>query len=157
MFSQFAALALSLAAAAPAPASDWYYVDADAKGTNITFIDKGSIRANAAGNTEAALFSVLAKDEDGAAAYRFVVEFQCAAAKSRLMTGEMFDAALKSDGAGDMGAEWEATDPGSQGETILKFVCTNGASATVDKSLGDALPLAKGRALLAARAAKAAQ
>lgn len=154
MLSVFAALALSLAA--PAPASDWYYVDADKQGANITFIDMASIHTNAGGNTEAAMFSVLAADSEGAAAYRFVVEFQCAANKSRLMTGEMFDGALKSDGPADMGADWEGTDPGSQGETILKFVCTKGAGRPDSKSLGDALPLAKGRAMLAERAAKKA-
>lgn len=156
MFSSLAAIALSLAAAA-APGSDWFYVDADSKGSNITFIDKASIRTNPAGNTEAALFSVLAKDVEGASAYRFIVEFQCSAAKSRLMTGEMFDATLKSDGAADMGADWEGTDPGTQGETILKFVCTKGASQSASQSLGDALPLAKGRAMLAERAAKRSQ
>ena len=152
MFSQMAALALSLGAFAPA--DDWYYVDADARGSNITFIDKTSIRTNAAGNTEAAMFSVLAKDTEGAAAYRFIVEFKCTEAKSRLVTGEMFDAALESDGAADMGAEWDGTDPGTQGETILKFVCSKGASVPASKSLGDALPLATGRAMLAERVAK---
>lgn len=156
MLSQFAAIALSLAAIA-APGSDWYYVDADANGSNITFIDKASIRANEAGNTEAVMFSVLAQDDEGTAAYRFLVEFQCGAAKSRLVTGEMFDSALKSDGAADMGAEWEGTDPGTQGETILKFVCSKGSSQPGSTSLGDALPLAKGRALLAERAAKRSQ
>ena len=155
MLSHLAALALSFAA--PALASDWYYVDSDKNGANITFIDKASIHTNAAGNTEAAMFSVLAKDEEGAAAYRFVVEFKCAEAKSRLVTGEMFDAALKSDGAADMGADWEGTDPGSQGETILKFVCTKGTGRADSVSLGDALPLAKGRAILAERAAKGSQ
>ncbi|MES2987393.1 MAG: hypothetical protein V4808_05780 [Pseudomonadota bacterium] len=145
---------MALATSAPAPASDWYYVDADSKGTNITFIDKSSIRTNSAGNTEAAMFSVLAADDQGTSAYRFIVEFQCEAAKSRLMTGEMFDPALKSDGPADMGADWEGTAAGSQGDTILQFVCTKGASRPDSNSLGDALPLAKGRAMLAERVAK---
>ncbi|RYD48519.1 MAG: hypothetical protein EOP60_15550, partial [Sphingomonadales bacterium] len=81
MLSHFAALALSLAA--PAPADDWYYVDADSKGANITFIDLTSIRINAGGNTEAVMFSALATDVEGAAAYRFTVEFNCTANKSR--------------------------------------------------------------------------
>jgi len=155
MLSHFAALALSLAA--PAGMDDWYYVDADAGGANITFIDKASIRTNAAGNTEAAMFSVLATDEEGAAAYRFVVEYACATKRSRLLTGEMFDAALKSDGIEDMGADWEANDPGSQGDTIVAFVCTKGAGRSDSVSLGNALPLAKGRAMLAERATKAAK
>lgn len=153
MLSYFAAIALSLTNAAAAD-SDWYYVDADSKGSNITFIDKGSIRTNAGGFTEAAMFSVLAQDEEGISAYRFIVEFDCPANRSHLMTGEMFDSALKSDGPSDMGVEWEGTDPGTQGETILKFVCSKGASAPDSKSLGAAFPLAKGRAILAERAAK---
>ncbi|RYE01803.1 MAG: hypothetical protein EOP61_10180, partial [Sphingomonadales bacterium] len=78
MFSHFAALLLALGAA-PAAASDWRYVDSDAKGANISFVDVDSIHTNAAGNTEAVMFSVLARDEDGTAAFRFHVEFQCAA------------------------------------------------------------------------------
>jgi len=153
MFSEFAAFAVALGAVA-APASDWRYVDADARGANISFIDKDSIRTNTAGNIEAAMFSVLAQDDDGTAAFRFIVEFQCATGKSRLLTGEMFDAALKSSGPADMGADWEGNDPGTQGETILKFACSKGASMADGTSLGAELPLAKGRSILAERAAK---
>jgi len=157
MFSQIAAIALSLAAFAPAPAQDWYYVDSDTGHANISFIDKASIRTNAGGNAEAAMFSVLAADEDGAAAFRFVIEVQCAAGKSRLMTGETFDSALKSSGADAMDSEWESVDPGTQGESIQKFVCSKGASMPESKSLGSALPLAKGRAMLAEMAGKASK
>lgn len=153
MFSHFAALTLALGAASAPAASDWRFADSSANGTNISFIDVDSIRVNAGGNTEAMIFSVLAKDDEGAVAFRFHVEFQCATGKSRLMTGEMFDSSLKSDGAEDMAGEWEGNAPGTQGDTLLKFVCSKGATGD-GKSLGSELPLAKGRIMLAERAAK---
>jgi len=155
MMLRLAGLGILLAAASPAQATDWRYVDSATNLDNISFIDKDSIHANAGGNLVGAMFSVMARVEDGASAYRFTIEVDCAAKKSRLLTGEMFDAAHKSQGESNIGAEWEAVDPGSQGQTITDFICSKGASRAQEPSAGADYPFAKAAEMLAAqRAAK---
>jgi hypothetical protein len=141
-----------LAAAMPAQASNWYYVDSASDQANITFIDKDSIKEDG-GNLTAFMFSLLDQAEDGAAAYRFMVTFDCRGGRSRLLTGEMYDTARKPHGAEDMGADWETNAPGTQGSTIQNFVCSRGAKAAATDVAGSELPFDRGRVLLDALAA----
>ena len=148
-----AVLVLLLAAASPAHASDWFYVDSSKDLSNISFVDKDSIRQNADGNSVASMYSVLAEEEDGAVAYRFTIEVECRSRKSHLVAAEIFDPKLVSGGITDMNGDWEPVDPGTQGDTITAFICSKGANATV-ASAGSALPFDKGRAMLAEMRAK---
>jgi hypothetical protein len=156
MMVRLAGLGILLAAASPAQATDWRYVDSATDLTNISFIDKDSIHANADGNMVAAMFSAMVKVEDGASAYRFTLEVDCAGKRSRLLTGEMFDAGHQSQGEANIGAAWEAVDPGSQGQTITDFICSKGASRAQEPSAGADYPFAKAAELLAAQRAKKA-
>jgi hypothetical protein len=156
MMLRLAGLGILLAAASPAQASDWRYVDSATDLANISFIDKDSIRANADGNLIGAMFSVMAQVEDGTSAYRFTIEVDCAGKRSRLLTGEMFDTVHKSQGESNIGGEWEGVDPGSQGQTIIDFICSKGASRAQEPSAGAALPFAKAAEMLAAQRAKKA-
>ncbi|RYY28195.1 MAG: hypothetical protein EOP62_03035 [Sphingomonadales bacterium] len=140
-----AVLAL-LFVAAPAHADDWYYVDASDDLSNISFIDKDSIKPNAAGNLLGAMYSVLSEEEDGVVAYRFLLEVDCKANKSRLTAAELFDAKMVSDGVSDMAGEWETVAAGTQGGAISGFICAKGVGN--QPSVGSALPFAKGRAML---------
>ena len=155
MLLKSAAAVLLFAAAAPAHASDWYYVDSADDGSNISFIDKDSIVANAQGNLTATMYSVLAREEEGTVAFRFGLEVECKTLKSRLVTAESFDAALASQGVSDMGGEWAPTTKGTQGETVVEFVCSKGAAYPGSKSLGSAIPFQVGRRMLADQRAKA--
>jgi hypothetical protein len=152
MMLKTAAVVVLLAAAVPAQATDWYYVDSADDASNISFIDKDSIAATAQGALKATMYSVLAQEEDGAVAYRFAIEVKCGTRESRLMSAESFDPALASQGVSDMGGEWSPTDKGTQGETILNFVCSRGASSPGSKPLGSAYPFSIGRRMLADRA-----
>jgi hypothetical protein len=135
--------AAALAQAAP---SDWYHVDSAQDHANASFIDKASIRANAAGNLEASMFSLLATPDQGVTAYRFTVEFNCKAQQSRLTRAESFDAKHQSDGGEAVPSEWSIAAKDTQGGTITAFVCSRGASQPDKKSLGSALPWETGRA-----------
>lgn len=148
MFLKFAALAAVLAAAAPAAASDWYYVDSANDYANISFIDKDGIKTNADGTLTGSMYSVLAEEDDGAVAFLFTIEANCAAKKTRMTHAEMFDPKLVSSGRLETGGDWESNDPGTQGETIMNFICAKGANAT-KPSVGSAMPFEKGRAMLA--------
>ena len=128
--------------------SDWYHVDSASDHANASFIDKANIRTNSAGNLEASMFSLLGKPDDGAAAYRFVVEFNCKAQQSRLLRVETFDANHQSQGDEAVPAEWSISAKGTQGSAILAFVCSRGGSQPDKKSLGSALPWEAGRAFL---------
>jgi hypothetical protein len=150
MMLRTAAFVFLLAAAAPAHATAWYYVDSAKDLSNISFIDKDSVTTNADGNNEAMMYSVLAEVEDNAVAYRFKVEANCTNKTSRLISAEIFDPGLKSTGATEMMGDWEGSDPGTQGQTIIDFICSKGATAT-GAALGSALPFDKGRTMLAER------
>jgi hypothetical protein len=155
MTLKLAAAAALLGLSAPAYAADWYYVDASTQHTDASFIDMDSVVEDAAGKTRAAMFSVLAQVEEGAIAYRFIIELDCKANTSRLRSGEGFGPDKASLGVDEIPGDWEPTAPGSQGATISKFVCTRGASNPASKSLGAAFPFEHGRKILADhRAAK---
>jgi hypothetical protein len=138
-----------LTAAIPAHATNWTFVDSADTYENITFIDKDGIRTDASGITVATMFSVFATDTDGASAYRFNIEVNCTTQKSRLVTGQMYDTARAAQGEEAMQGEWETVDPGSQGATITKFVCSKGAAYPNAPSSGAALPFDKGKEILA--------
>jgi hypothetical protein len=140
MLAGWIAIALSLAAPAQSRPADWYHVDSASDRSSTSFIDLASLKTNAGGTTEATMFSVLAEADEGTVAFRFVVEFDCVGKKNRLLTGEAFDTKHQGGGAEDMGGDWDSVDKGSQGETILNFVCSKGASQADKKSLGAALP-----------------
>jgi hypothetical protein len=154
MVLKSAAVLVLLAAAMPAHATDWYYVDSADDGSNISFIDKDSIVANAQGNLTATMYSVLAQEEEGTVAFRFGVEIECRTLKSRLVTAESFDTTLASQGVSDMGGDWTPTEKGTQGETVVEFVCSKGAAYPSSKSLGSATPFTIGRRMLADQRAK---
>jgi hypothetical protein len=140
MLLRLAGLGALLAASAPAQATDWYYVDSAVGFANVTFIDRDSIAKNADGNITGSMFSVLSEVEDGALAYRFVIEVDCEGKLSRLVAGEQFDAARKSQGVAEIGGDWEPVDPNTQGQTISAFFCTRGGSRPGEPSLGPAYP-----------------
>ncbi len=129
-------------------ASDWYHVDSASDRGNATFIDKANIRTNAAGNLEASMFALLAKPDEGIAAYRFIVEFKCKDLQSRMIRAEAFDVNHKSDGGEAVASEWGIASKDTQGSTITAYVCSRGASQPDKKSLGSALPWEAGRAFL---------
>lgn len=143
---RFLGAAVLLVAAVPAQATDWYYVDSDANFANISFVDKDSIRADADGNLNASMYSVLAQPEEGVAAYLFSLAVDCKGNRSRLLTGEPFDGAQKSMGSEKIDTPWEAIGQSSQGATIAGFICNRGNGS---KSLGASLPFAAGHAMLA--------
>lgn len=150
-----AAAAASLGLSAPASAADWFYVDASTGHTSASFIDKQSIVTDSSGKTKAAMFAVLSEEDEGAIAYRFVIEVDCAAQTSRLLTGEGFGKDKASQGVDQINGAWEPVDPRSQGGTITKFVCTRGESNPTSKSLGAAFPFEKGLQILAEHRAAA--
>jgi hypothetical protein len=137
---------LAAALLAQAAPSDWYHVDSAHDHANASFIDKANIHANASGNLEASLFSLLATPDEGVSAYRFTVEFDCKAQRSRLIGAESFDARHQSDGGEAVPGEWGISAKDTQGGTIAAFVCSRGASQPDKKSLGSALPWETGRA-----------
>lgn len=143
---RFLGAAVLMLAALPAQASDWYYVDSDLNLANISFVDKDSIRADAEGNFNASMYSVLAQPEDGVAAYLFAVAVDCKGNRSRLLTGEPFNSAQKSMGSEKIDAPWEPIGANSQGATIAGFICNRGNGTS---SLGAGLPFATGHAMLA--------
>lgn len=143
---RFLGAAVLLVAALPAQAADWYYVDSEVNLANISFVDKDSIRADAEGNLNASMYSVLAQPEDGVAAYLFSIAVDCKGNRSRLLTGELFDDAQKSMGSERIDAPWEPIGANSQGATIAGFVCNRGNGTP---SVGSALPFATGHAMLA--------
>lgn len=146
---RMAGAALLLIVAAPASAADWIYADSAADGANISFIDKDAIVPGEAGILRAPMFSLLAEEEEGASAYRFLVEADCTKKLTRLTTAEMFDIEHVSKGVETIASEWEAPASETQGETVLNFICTKGASAKGNPSMGSALPFDSGKALLA--------
>lgn len=151
-----AAAAASLGLAAPASAADWFYVDASKEHSNASFIDKDSITVDSAGKTKAAMFSVMAEPDEGAIAYRFTLELDCAANTSRLVTGEGFGLNRASMGVDQINGGWEPVEQGTQGDTISRFICSGGKSNPASKSLGSALPFDHGVRIMAEhRAGKA--
>lgn len=141
-------VSLAVAALAQGAPSDWYHVDSASDHTSASFIDKANIRTNSAGNLEASMFSLLGKPDDGAFAYRFVVEFDCKEQRSRLLRVESFDVTHQSQGDEAIPDEWSIAAKGTQGGTIMAFVCSRGGSQPDKKSLGSALPWQAGRAFL---------
>ncbi|WP_366810978.1 surface-adhesin E family protein [Sphingomonas sp.] len=131
-------MAVMLAGASPALAADWYYVDEAQDGTSVTYVDKDSIKADNDGYLGATMFSMLAEAEDGTKAYRFTLVVDCAGKRSKLTGGEAFGENQVSAGYNSIPAEWQATDPGSQGDTITGFICAGGKTGAA--SAGAALP-----------------
>ena len=147
-----AALILAAAVASPALATDWHYVDRSTDGANITFIDKDSIATGSGGTTRAAMYSVLAQESDGAAAFRFELEVDCPGKRSRMTGAEVFGPDGASRGKEPGATPWETPTPGTQAETITGFVCARGASSPKANGLGSAYPFARAKQMLAERA-----
>ncbi|MDG2534549.1 hypothetical protein P6144_12885 [Sphingomonas sp. HITSZ_GF] len=144
----FGWIVVALAAVSPVQAapSDWFHVDTASDHANASFIDRANIVPNKAGNLEASMFSLMAQVTDGDAAYRFTVEFDCKGQSSRLIRAEAFDGDRRSKGVEDIKTEWAVAAKGTQGGTILGYVCSRGGSLPDKKSLGSALPWETGRA-----------
>lgn len=136
-------------AATPAAASDWYFIDMSSDNSNISFVDKDSIRDNGGGRTVGAIFSLLdAADEDGLIAYRFTVEFDCPAMRSRMLMFEAFKPDRSSLGEEVVPDDWKPVSPDTQGGRFAHFICSKGTDGARAKSAGSALPFDAGRAVL---------
>jgi hypothetical protein len=145
--ADFAAILLAASAAPDAPPA-WFHVDSAADHANANFIDKASIHPIAGGLVEATMFTLLAQPDDGTGAYRFRIAFDCASGRSRLVAAESYDATRKGDGMTDITTDWRQNEKGTQGDTVLRFVCSNGQSQPKKQSLGAALPWDSGRPFL---------
>jgi hypothetical protein len=133
----------------PAYAADWYYVTNATDYANISFIDKDGIREDDAGITHASMFSLLAvAEDDGVIAYRFELQVKCRSRESRLVAATTYDGTRTSRGEEAMTTDWDATEAGTQGETVTDYICSKGKSGTAASS-GKQLPFDAGRTMLA--------
>jgi len=148
---RLAGAALLMAVSTPAYASDWYFVAADEHYANISFIDKDSIHATADGNLSASMFSLLAKPEDNASAYRFEIEVNCGKQLSRLVSAEIYDEAHQPQGDEAMDGDWSPIAPDTQGAYVSAFICSKGQAGPDNVSAGHALPFDTGMTILTAR------
>jgi hypothetical protein len=147
---RWAGAAILLAVSTPAFAADWYFVAASTDATNISFIDKDSIRDSESGYLRASMFSLWAAPRDGVLAYRFDIEVDCAAKRGRMIAYEPFDASYKSQGEHALQEDW--IDSGRQGVTISDFICARGKLGPDNLAAGHDLPFDTGKAMLADRA-----
>jgi hypothetical protein len=146
---RLAGAAILMAVSTPAYAADWYYVSNATDFTNISFIDKDSIRDNDEGNTRASMFSVLAEPEDdGAMAYRFEIEINCTSRQSRLVAAEVFGAGRVPRGEQPMDGDWSPVEPATQGASVTDYVCSRGKPSKENPSAGRQLPFDTGMAML---------
>ena len=145
---RLAGAAILMAFSTPAYAADWYYVSNASNYSNISFIDKDSIREDDAGLTRASMFSLLAKPEDDdALAYRFEIEFNCRSKESRLVAAEVYDSARNPRGETPMTGDWSPVEPATQGASVADFVCSKGKTGAT--AAGRQLPFDTGAAMLA--------
>lgn len=143
-----AALAL-LGTAGPAAAADWYLTSESAYATNVSFVDRDSIRASGSFG-RAQLYMVMAEaDENGAAAIDVLVEYDCSEPRRRFMRLVAFDEAGRRLHDVPGSRTWAPVVPGSQESVSRDFACSGGRSLDVSASYGAAYPFARARALLA--------
>ncbi|MCW3846354.1 hypothetical protein OF829_03815 [Sphingomonas sp. LB-2] len=152
---RLAGAAILLAVSTPASAADWYFVAAAKDGSNISFIDRDSIRDGESGYVRASMFSLWAEPTDGMLAYRFEIEIDCAGKRGRMIAFEPFDTSYKSLGEKTLPNEW--IDSGTQGAAISTFICDHGKLGPDNVAAGHQLPFDTGKAMLADRARRNGQ
>jgi hypothetical protein len=138
---------LMMAASAPAFAADWRLVNTDDKDERVTFVDLDGIRPVGDAIRTASTYEVTREaDEEGIAAQTVDLRIDCADRRMRVLHLILFDEANRQVEEVSIDRPWVGPfDEDSQGQGIVDFVCSDGASQPNAESWGSERPFHRAR------------
>ncbi len=119
-------LALVMVAVSGGAWAQWVEVSANERGT-VFYVDPTTIKQNGNLRRYWMLTNLAKADKDGDLSYRALAEVDCKEERTRRLQEDYFRAPMASgQGSGGLSSptEWRYVAPGTSGESLMKFVCS---------------------------------